>query len=283
MRANGRKDMGKMKAIIMAVIAALAMTAWAAMPQGRAATPQERAERLDEVLWKNLKDVGSPSFRKYGYSEKTFYLKRLRGKDAKLVDYNIRVDCLKTSFIGAVHERDAPFAACVLMRIRREVNGFSRYAEDTLVEKAISTARFVDYGESVFRTRFYDDLERCSSAEGFALVRMRAIRIAPFVVRQHTTLADAVRLLSKKAVEADYVNDGMGVGIALELEGAEKVPPKLPKVEVGCRFEGGGVVEWHDVTVEEAVKKVAGSVGYTFNIGSNGVVTVSRAKGHDTK
>ena len=71
--------------------------------------------------------------------------------------------------------------------------------------------------------------------------------------------------------------------IALELEGAEKVPPKLPKVEVGCRFEGGGVVEWHDVTVEEAVKKVAGAVGYTFNVSSNGVVTVTRAKGHDTK
>ena len=241
-----------------------------------AATPQERAERLNKVLRDNLKVQHGPYLQAYDYSEKTWYLKRLHDKDAKLIDDDVRAKCLKISFIGAVHEHDAPFAACVLMRIRREVNGFSQRAEAALIKRAVSTARFAsDYGRRLFSDALDEEIGRLSSPSGYTFARMRAIRIKPFILRPPATLADAVRCLNSKAVAADYVNDGMGVEFTLELESAEQKPPILPKVEVGCRVEGG-MVESNEVTLEEAAKAVVESVGYALNIGSNGVVTVAR-------
>ena len=272
---NEIKGTGKMKLIMMAVIAALAAMAWSA-------TPQTRAEKVNERIRKNLDGV--PRFSRMwnpGYT-KVWTLEYLFGKDSELVDYTNRCNCLKAAFAAAVHDNDAPFAACVLMRIRREVKGFSRNTEERFVERAISTAGFVDYGESLFRERFRDDLEKCSSAGGYASVRMQAIRLKPFIIRPPTTLAEAVQLLNKKSVAADYVNGGMGARFELELSDADKEPPMLPRVEVGCHI-ANGEVESYDVTLEEAVRTVAESVGYTFNVGANGVVTVARARGPNAR
>ena len=242
------------------------------------ATPQERAEKVNETLRKNL----ARFFVNPGYNPghtKVWSLKALAGRDSKLVDYRNRCNCLKAAFIAAVADLDAPLAACVLVRIRREVKRFSQADEDALVEKAISTAQFADdYGKSLFEDRLGEEIRRVASPAGYALARMRTIRLEPFILRPPLTLADAVKILNRKAVAADYVNDGMGVQFVLKVAGFAEDPPDLPKVQVG-EYQYGNV----GVTLEDAVTTIAGSVGYTFKIRSNGVVAVVEKKDSNTK
>lgn len=262
-RTNEIKDNGMTRAIVMTAVAALALVA-------AGATPQEKAVKINEILRKNLKAIGEPYWRPYGHSEKTWYLQRLYGIDAKLIDEDVRVKTLKTSFIGAIHDRDESFAVCVLMRIRREVKGFSRRNEEALIEKAFSTAQFADdYGKSLFQDRFSEALAKSSSPAGYALVRMRAIRLEPFILRPPMTLDKAVTILNRKAVAADYVNGGMGVKFDFKHGGFYGDPPEIPKVQVG-EYTYGNV----GVTLEEAAKAIAGSVGYAFEIRSDGVVEI---------
>ena len=204
--------------------------------------------------------------------KKHWPLKQLCGKDSEFIDEKNRRDCLMMSFIAAVHDRDAPFAACVLLRIRREVKMFSAKAEEKLVEKAFSSARFVsDYGESLFRETFDEEIKGVVSPDGYTRARMRTIRLAPFVLRPSTTLADAVQVLNKKALAADYVNNRKGVKIVLNADGEVT---ELPYVKVGEYGYGNA-----GVTLESAVKIVAEAVGYTFEICKDGTVVVFKVRG----
>ena len=83
------------------------------------------------------------------------------------------------------------------------------------------------------------------------------------------TLDKAVTILNRKAVAADYVNGGMGVKFDFKHGGFYGDPPEMPKVQVG-EYQYGNV----GVTLEEAVKAIAGSVGYKFEIRSDGVVEI---------
>ena len=268
---NEIRDSGKMKAIMMSVVALLALAAGAA-------SPQERAKKVNETLSKNIAwFFVRPSYNP-GYT-KIWPLKALAGKDSELVDYRNRCNCLKAAFIAAVNDLDAPFAACVLVRIRREVKRFSQKDEEALVEKAISSVQFADdYGKSLFEDRLGEEIRQVASPAGYALARMRTIRLAPFILRPPMTLADAVKSLNRKAAAADFVNEGMGVKFVLKVAGFAEDPPELPKVQVG-EYEYGNV----GVTLEDAVKTIAGSVGYTFKVRSDGVVAVVGGKEYNTK
>ena len=270
-RMNERKGDGRMKAIMMAVVAALALAAVAA-------TPQERASKVNEVLRRNL----AWFFIHPGYNSenfKTCFLEYLTGRDAEFVDYRNRCNCLRASFIAAVSDRDAPFAACVLLRIRREVKRFSNEDEEALIEKAISAAQFAsDEGKNHFQDSLSEEIKRVSSPAGYTLARMRTIRIKPFILRPPVTLAAAVKRLNKMAAAADLVNEGKGVQLVLKVAGFAEDPPDLPKVQVGEYTYGNA-----GVTLEEAVKTIAGSVGYTFKVRSDGVVAVVGGKEYNTK
>ena len=252
----------------MAVVAAFALAAGAD-------TPQERAEKINKNIRKNLSLISLYPASNPRY-DKTWTLERLTGKDSELVDYRNRCNCLKASFVAAICDRDAPFAACVLLRIRRDVRRFSKEDEEALVEKAISASDFAaEYGRSLFHDRLCEELERVASPAGHTLARMRTIRLKPFILRPPVTLADAVKLLSKKAAAADLVNEGMGVQFVLKVAGFAEDPPELPKVQVG-EYQYGNV----GITLEDAVKAIAGLVGYTFKIRSDGVVTIVKENDH---
>ena len=251
-----------MKAIAMAVVAALALAAGAA-------TTQEMAEKVNEDLRKSVAWFFVHPRYNSRY-EKIWFLKKLAGKDSELIDYRNRCNSLKAAFIAAVCDRDSSFAACVLLRIRREVKRFSKEDEDALVEKAVSAADFADdYGRRLFHERLCEDIGRLASPAGYTLVRMRTIRLKPFILRPPMTLDDAVKFLNKKAAAADLANEGMGVQFVLKVAGFAEDPPELPKVQVG-EYEYGNP----GVTLEDAVKAIAGSVGYTFKIRSDGVVAI---------
>lgn len=252
--------------VAYSVIAALAAAAWAA-------TPQERAEKVNESLRKSIAWFFVHQSYNSGHF-KTCFLKDLTGKDAELVDYRNRCNCLKASFIAAVNDLDTPFAACVLLRIRREVKRFSKADEEALVEKAISTVRFVDnYQKILFLGKLSKEIESVSSPAGHALARMRTIRLKPFILRPPVTLADAVKSLNRKAAAADFVNEGMGVQFVLKVAGFAEDPPELPKVQVG-EYEYGNA----GVMLEDAVRTVAESVGYTFKVRPDGVVEIVKEK-----
>ena len=85
--------------------------------------------------------------------------------------------------------------------------------------------------------------------------------------------AEAPRL--EKAAAADLVNEGMGVQFVLKVAGFAEDPPELPKVQVG-EYQYGNV----GITLEDAVKAIAGLVGYTFKIRSDGVVTIVKENDH---
>ena len=251
------------------LLATTILAAIAAVASGVETQQTNNAARVNERIRSGLKQLGYPFVRLsgYGYTEKHWPLKQLCGKDSEFIDEKNRRDCLMMSFIAAVHDRDAPFAACVLLRIRREVKMFSAQAEEKLVEKAFSSARFVsDYGESLFRETFDEEIKGVVSPDGYTRARMRTIRLAPFVLRPSTTLADAVQVLNKKALAADYVNNRKGVKIVLNADGEV---PELPYVKVG-EYEYGNA----GVTLESAVKIVAEAVGYTFEICKDGTVVV---------
>ena len=258
-----------MRRLTVAIVAA--MMAAGAMEVGAAS--QERAEKVNETLRKNLAWFFVIPSCNPGHA-KTWTLKALSGSDSELVDYRNRCNCLKAAFIAAVADLDESLAACVLVRIRREVKRFSQEDEEALVEKAISTAQFADdYGKSIFEDRLSEETRRVASPAGYALARMRTIRLEPFILRPPLTLADAVKILNRKAVAADYVNDGMGVQFVLKVAGFAEDPPDLPKVQVG-EYQYGNV----GVTLEDAVKTIAGTVGYTFKVRSDGVVAVVEKK-----
>ena len=215
------------------LLATTILAAIAAVASGVETQQTNNAAKVNERIRGGLKQLGYPfvGLSGYGYTEKHWPLKQLCGKDSEFIDEKNRRDCLMMSFIAAVHDRDAPFAACVLLRIRREVKMFSAKAEEKLVEKAFSSARFVsDYGESLFRETFDEEIKGVASPDGYTRARMRTIRLAPFVLRPSTTLADAVQVLNKKALAADYVNNRKGVKIVLNADGEV---PELPYVKVG--------------------------------------------------
>ena len=249
-------------AIVAAMVASLAATAWAA-------TPQERAAKINKDIRRSLL-VHSIYPNKDPDRDKSQFLKVLTGKDSELLDYRNRCNCLKAAFTSAVCDRDASFAACVLVRIRREVKGFSQADEEALVEKSIASAQFAsDCGQSDFGDELREEIKRVSSPAGYALARMRTIRIEPFILRPPTKLADAVKYLNRRAPAADYVNCGMGVKFVLKRDGFDEDPPDLPKVQVG-EYEYGNA----GVTLEKALKTIVGSVGYTFRILPDGVVAI---------
>ena len=253
-----------MRRLIVAIVAAMA----AAGAVAAGATSQERAAKINKDLRRSLiwcfPQSGNPAH------TKVWTLKTLAGKDSELVDNRNRCNCLKAAFAAAVHDRDAPYAACVLVRIRREVKGFSPQDEEALIEKTIAAAQFAaDCGKSHFEDELREEIGRVSSPAGYALARMRTIRIEPFILRPPTKLADAVKCLNRKAVAADYVNCGMGVEIVLKRDGFDEDPPDLPKVQVG-EYEYGNV----GVTLEEAVKAIVEPIGYTFKIRPDGVVAI---------
>lgn len=254
-----------MRRLTVAIVAA--MVAAGAMAVG--GTSQERAERVNEDLRKSVAwFFVHPRYN--SRDEKIWFLKKLAGKDSELVDYRNRCNSLKAAFIAAVCDRDSSFAACVLLRIRREVKRFSKEDEDALVEKAVSAADFADdYGRRLFHERLCEDIGRVASPAGYTLVRMRTIRLKPFILRPPMTLDDAVKFLNRKAAAADLANEGMGVQFVLKVAGFAEDPPELPKVQVG-EYEYGNP----GVTLEDAVKAIAGSVGYTFKIRSDGVVAI---------
>ena len=254
-----------MRRLVVAIVAA--MVAAGAVAAG--ATPQERAAKINKDLRRSLLVRSLHPNRDPGYY-KSWFLENLVGKDSELVDQRNRCNCLKAAFTAAVCDRDAPFAACVLVRIRREVKGFSPSDEKALVEKAIDSAQFgSDCGKDHFEDELRKEIEHVSSPAGYALARMRTIRIEPFILRPPTKLADAVKYLNRKALAADYVNCGMGVKFVLKRDGFDEDPPDLPKVQVG-EYEYGNA----GVLLEKAVKTIVGSVGYTFKIRPDGVVAI---------
>lgn len=251
-----------MSRLTVAIVAAMA----AAVAAGT--TPQEKAAKLNKDLRRSLvwcfPRSGNPAH------TKIWTLKTLAGKDSELIDYRNRCNCLKAAFAAAVQDLDTPLAACVLVRIRREVKGFSQEDEETLIEKVIDAAKFAsDSGKDHFEDELREEIKRASSPAGYTLARMRTIRIEPFILRPPTKLADAVKYLNKKAPTADYVNCGMGVKFLLKRDGFDEDPPDLPKVQVG-EYEYGNA----GVTLEKAVKTIVGSVGYTFRIRPDGVVAI---------
>lgn len=262
---------GKIQSTVL--LAALAVAVALPAAAGRA-TPQTRAEKVNECIRKNLKGVdGSSHLWNPGYT-KVFALKYLFGKDAEFVDYANRRLCLRSSFIAAVHDHDAPFAACVLVRIRREVKGFSPEDEESLAGTAIANAGFAtDYAKSLFRHTLREEIAKASSPAGHTLARLRTIRIEPFILRPPATLADALNCLNARSVASDYVNGGMGVKFVIKADSFGGAPPKLPKLQVGD-YEYGNT----GVTLEEAVKTIAESAGYAFNVRPDGVVALARKR-----
>ena len=253
-----------MRRLTVAIVAAMAAAGAVAV----GATPQERAAKINKDLRRSLvwcfPRSGNPAH------TKIWTLKTLAGKHSELVDYRNRCNCLKAAFAAAVQDLDTPLAACVLVRIRREIKGFSQEDEAALIEKVIDAAKFAsDSGKDHFEDELREEIKRASSPAGYTLARMRTIRIEPFILRPPTKLADAVRYLNKKAPAADYVNCGMGVKFVLKRDGFDEDPPDLPKVQVG-EYEYGNV----GVTLEKAVKIIVGSIGYTFRIRPDGVVAI---------
>ncbi len=255
-------------AFLVAVSPLLAVSSFGASPWG------DSAEEVNKVIRTNLERTGSPFARREGYlyNDMVWPLKAIFGKRSKLVSEENRRGCLETSFIAAVHERDEPFAACVLMRIRREVEGFTADDENALVSKALESARFmVDSGRSTFHSGLMQCLGKCSSPAGYTFVRMRTIRISPFIIRPPTTIADVLERLNSTAVAADYVNGGMGVKFVLKSDGDYVSPQELPKIQFGeYQYFNLGV------TIEDVLDTLVAVAGYAYEIRPDGVVSVFR-------